>query len=81
MAGVGRPSGIDTLHAKPSANDYAFEDCQEWCTKGKDRGRREHLHVLQVPRVRDMSAVIARAVECRVRRVPGAALALHNVIF
>ena len=35
VAGWAGPPGSTPCTPKPSANDYAFEDCQEWCTKGK----------------------------------------------
>ena len=35
VAGWAGPPGSTPCKPKPSANDYAFEDCQEWCTKGK----------------------------------------------
>ena len=34
VAGWAGPPGSTPCTPKPSANDYAFEDCQEWCTKG-----------------------------------------------
>ena len=34
VAGWAGPPGSTPCKPKPSANDYAFEDCQEWCTKG-----------------------------------------------